>query len=93
MRAHPIDVYPMHTAGNALACFLQASDSPSSNLLVASARGTTRVFIHATGQQYTAMHDLGESRHAATPRCHLPDCEPSKLEHVGELVGLMKQST
>lgn len=90
MRAHPIDVYPMHTAGNALACFLQA---PDTSLLTAPTRGTTQVFVHATGQQYTAMHDLGESRHAATPRCHLPDCEPSKLEHVVELVGVIKQST
>lgn len=30
---------------------------------------------------------LGECYQAATPRCHLPHCEPSKSEHVGEPVG------
>jgi hypothetical protein len=61
----------------------------------ASTRGTddARVFIHATEQQDTALHDLGESHQAATPRCHLPCCEPSKFEHVGEDVGSIRQST
>lgn len=102
IRAHPmipIDVYPTCETPYSRECAGAVPSSlwPCSSLdpFTASTRGTdnARVFIHATGHQDTVLHDLGESHQAVTPKCHLPRCEPSKFEHVGEDVGSIGQST
>jgi hypothetical protein len=87
----------LRTAGNALARFLQASGR--ARVLISSLlRLAVRIMLENLSMRLgnrilTALHDLGESHQAATPKCHLPRCEPSKFEHVGEDVGSMGQST